>query len=103
MLISSKSTVGESDLRSKNKLAVTVAFLLGYLLSDVLNQNGTNPLVSQANAAVLSSNWRVLVKDKDFRIAVMRVAEEECQTDIHRRTFKTWFYCGENSRYAPRY
>ena len=52
--------------------------------------------------SVAGMDYYVLKNDYDFRRAVMTVAEEECRTDIRLKgKVKTWFYCGNNSRFRP--
>jgi hypothetical protein len=81
------------------KTLVALAFFAGYFFNDVTKATG---FAKEANAAVAGMSSSDLRTDPDFRRAVMSIVEEECRTDIDNRTFKTWFYCGATSRFAPR-
>ena len=84
---------------SKNLSFLTFSFFLGYVASGLINQN---PIISAANASITNMSYSELVRNRDFRKAVMAVAEEECRTDIRLKgKVKTWFSCGNNSSYAP--
>ena len=88
-------------MRNKISYLLVTSFLLGYFVNDVVT-NTQIKLVSEANASVAGMDYYALKNDYDFRRAVMTVAEEECRTDIRLKgKVKTWFYCGNNSRFRP--
>tara|TARA_Y100000588_G_C13769052_1_gene717383 strand:+ start:284 stop:547 length:264 start_codon:yes stop_codon:yes gene_type:complete len=87
-------------MRHNLKIIVLAAFFLGYFVNDLVREAGLN-YFSSANADVANMNYFELKRDEAFKKAVMSVAEENCYTDIDSKSFETWFYCGENSRFAP--
>jgi hypothetical protein len=87
-------------MNKRISIAVTIAFLTGYFVSDVINSTGIS-FFTEARADIDGMDYYDLKNDYDFKRAVMSIAEEECKTDIRRSDGKTWFYCGSNSRFAP--
>jgi len=82
------------------RLAIAIAFLAGYFVSDVINNTGIN-IIPEARADIFGMDYYDLKNDSDFKRAVMSIVEENCATSIRASDFKTWHYCGPNSSYAP--
>lgn len=78
-----------------SKIAAVALILVGYALNDFADHIGA-AMVPEARSSGFD-----LYRDREFRKTVMKIVEEECRTDIDRNTFRTWFHCGPNSRFAP--
>jgi hypothetical protein len=91
------------DIISMNKHLrpeIVMAFLTGYFISNVIGGTGMS-FISQANAKLSDMSYYDLQDNYDFKNAVMSIVEKNCRTDIRPSDFKTWHYCGDNSRFSP--
>ena len=80
--------------------SILMAFLVGYFVSNVISGTGMS-FIRQANAKLSDMSYYDLQDNYDFKNAVMSIVEKNCRTDIRPSDFKTWHYCGDNSRFSP--
>ena len=64
---------------NKTLLLLTV-FSLGYMMNDILRENNIN-LIDKVKADVAGMSWYDLKYDYDFKKAVKRVVEDNCESD----------------------
>lgn len=77
---------------------LVLAIFLGYFLNDMTRELPMR-VMPDARADIAGMNAYELKNDREFRRAVMTVAEEECRTDLRGR--KTYFYCNVGGRFDP--
>lgn len=68
-------------IMNKILLFLTI-FSLGYMMNDILRENNVN-IVGKVLAEVDGMSWYDLKSDYDFKKAVRRVVEDNCETNSY--------------------
>jgi hypothetical protein len=65
----------------KVSYVAVMAFLLGYFISDVVNNTGGG-LIPKANADVAGMSYMDLKRDYDFKRAVKYIVDDDCSINV---------------------